>query len=74
MATSSQRGSRLYPGRCAKRAHAPAQDFGAQVAAFQLLHGLPVDGQAGPLTLMQLARVAGVDEPRLGVTASPGGR
>jgi general secretion pathway protein A len=51
-----------------------AQDFGAQVAAFQLLHGLPVDGQAGPLTLMQLARVAGVDEPRLGAAASPGGR
>ncbi|MFN9747595.1 MAG: ExeA family protein [Betaproteobacteria bacterium] len=41
------------------------QGFAAQVAAFQLLQGLPVDGQAGPLTLMQLSRVAGVDEPRL---------
>ena len=35
------------------------------VAAFQLLQGLPVDGQAGPLTLMQLNRSAGVEEPRL---------
>ena len=40
--------------------------FAAQVAAFQLLQGLPVDGKAGPLTLMQLSRAAGVDEPRLG--------
>jgi general secretion pathway protein A len=41
------------------------EGFAAQVAAFQLLQGLPVDGQAGPLTLMQLSRVAGVNEPRL---------
>ena len=36
-----------------------------QVAAFQALNGLLVDGQAGPLTLMQLNRGAGVEEPRL---------
>ena len=41
------------------------EGFAAQVAAFQLLQGLPVDGKAGPLTLMQLSRTAGVDEPRL---------
>jgi general secretion pathway protein A len=51
---------------------APA-DFAAQVAAFQLLQGLPVDGQAGPLTLMQLSRSAGVEEPRLGSAAPAGG-
>lgn len=48
------------------------EGFAAQVAAFQLLQGLPVDGQAGPLTLMQLSRAAGADEPRLG-SATPGG-
>ena len=36
-----------------------------QVAAFQALRGLPVDGQAGPLTLMQLNRSVGVEEPQL---------
>ncbi|MFN8893376.1 MAG: ExeA family protein [Betaproteobacteria bacterium] len=41
------------------------EGFAAQGAAFQLLQGLPVDGKAGPLTLMQLSRAAGVDEPRL---------
>jgi general secretion pathway protein A len=44
---------------------ATPQGYPEQVAAFQLLHGLPVDGQAGPLTLMQLSRRAGVSEPRL---------
>jgi general secretion pathway protein A len=38
------------------------------VAAFQVVQGLPADGRAGPLTLMQLNRVAGVDEPRLAGT------
>ncbi len=32
---------------------------------FQLAQGLPSDGSAGPVTLMQLNRVNGVDEPRL---------
>jgi general secretion pathway protein A len=49
------------------------QSFAEQVAAFQLLQGLPVDGQAGPLTLMQLSRVAGVPEPRLAAAIAEGG-
>jgi len=32
---------------------------------FQLAQGLPSDGSAGPITLMQLNRATGVDEPRL---------
>ncbi len=37
----------------------------ARVLAFQLAQGLPADGRPGPLTFMQLNRVAGVAEPRL---------
>lgn len=37
----------------------------AKVSAFQLAQGLKADGLAGPITLMQLNRAAGVDEPRL---------
>ena len=37
----------------------------AKVYAFQLAHGLAPDGQAGPMTSMQLNRATGVDEPRL---------
>jgi general secretion pathway protein A len=37
----------------------------ARVEAFQRAQGLPVDGLVGPLTLMQLNRVAAVAEPRL---------
>ncbi len=37
----------------------------ARVAAFQLTQGLKPDGLAGPITLMQLNRATGVDEPRL---------
>ena len=36
-----------------------------KVASFQLAHGLKPDGRVGPMTLMQLNRVAGVEEPRL---------
>jgi general secretion pathway protein A len=36
-----------------------------QLRAFQLAQGLVPDGQVGPLTFMQLNRVAGIDEPRL---------
>ena len=36
-----------------------------RVFAFQLAQGLQPDGLAGPLTLMQLNRASGVDEPRL---------
>lgn len=37
----------------------------AQLKAFQLAQGLPVNGQVGPLVFMQLNRMAGVEEPRL---------
>ncbi len=37
----------------------------ARVAAFQRSQGLRSDGRAGPITLMQLNRAAGLDEPRL---------
>jgi len=36
-----------------------------RLLAFQQAQGLQPDGQAGPLTLMQLNRSAGIDEPRL---------
>ena len=36
-----------------------------RVAQFQLAQGLAPDGRLGPVTLMQLNRAAGVDEPRL---------
>ena len=41
------------------------QDLKARVFAFQLAQGLQPDGLAGPLTLMQLNRASGVEEPRL---------
>jgi general secretion pathway protein A len=37
----------------------------AELRAFQVAQGLPVDGRPGPLTYMQLNRANGVDEPRL---------
>ena len=37
----------------------------SRIEAFQRAQGLVVDGKAGPLTLMQLNRVAAVVEPRL---------
>jgi general secretion pathway protein A len=37
----------------------------ARVSRFQLAQGLRPDGRVGPVTFMQLNRVAGVDEPRL---------
>jgi general secretion pathway protein A len=37
----------------------------ARVFAFQLAHGLPPDGLPGPLTVMQINRASGVDEPKL---------
>jgi general secretion pathway protein A len=37
----------------------------SQVYAFQSAQGLKADGLVGPLTLMQLNRATGVDEPRL---------
>jgi general secretion pathway protein A len=35
------------------------------IHAFQLTQGLPSDGVAGPITLMQLNRAIGIEEPRL---------
>lgn len=47
-------------------ARAPADEaLRRRVFAFQVGQGLPLDGLAGPLTLMQLNRASGVDEPRL---------
>jgi general secretion pathway protein A len=46
----------------------------AKVSAFQLAQGLKPDGQVGPITLMQLNRVAGVDEPRLLADAASNGK
>ncbi len=43
----------------------PGRPLAERVWAFQLAQGLPPDGRAGPLTLMRLNRLAGVDEPRL---------
>ncbi len=42
-----------------------AAAFRERVLAFQTAQGLPADGRVGPLTLMQLSRLSGVDEPRL---------
>jgi len=45
---------------------APSQEaMRSRVATFQLANGLTPDGVAGPLTLMQLTRAGGSDEPRL---------
>jgi general secretion pathway protein A len=41
----------------------------ARILAFQVSQGLTPDGLAGPLTLMQLNRASGVDEPRLAATS-----
>ena len=38
----------------------------AKIAQFQSSHGLTAAGRAGPTTFMQLNRVTGIDEPRLG--------
>jgi general secretion pathway protein A len=44
----------------------PAEtDLATAIAAFQLAHGLKPDGKAGPMTLMQLNPLIGVEEPRL---------
>jgi general secretion pathway protein A len=43
----------------------PAEALPERVRAFQRAQGLAADGLAGPITLMQLNRVSGVDEPRL---------
>ncbi len=57
-------GERLAAIDPAGKKPAGEQDLKATVFAFQLAHGLQPDGLAGPLTLMQLNRASGVDEPR----------
>jgi general secretion pathway protein A len=42
-----------------------ADALAARIFAFQLAQGLNPDGVAGPLTLMQLNRLSGIEEPRL---------
>jgi general secretion pathway protein A len=54
-------GSALSTGRRAPDAAA----LKGQLRSFQLAQGLVPDGQVGPMTFMQLNRVAGVEEPRL---------
>jgi general secretion pathway protein A len=44
---------------------APPGSLAERITAFQVLAGVPVDGSAGPVTLMLLNRSAGVEEPRL---------
>jgi len=39
----------------------------SKVSAFQVAQGLKPDGLAGPITLMQLNRATGIDEPRLAI-------
>jgi general secretion pathway protein A len=40
-------------------------DLSPRIQAFQKTQGLPADGIAGPVTLMQLNRATGIKEPRL---------
>ncbi len=37
----------------------------SEIRSFQLAQGLPPDGRPGPMTYMQLNRMAGIEEPRL---------
>jgi general secretion pathway protein A len=48
----------------------PKPSLRDRIYAFQLASGLSPDGQAGPMTLMQLNRIAGLNEPQL-KTAQP---
>ena len=50
---------------------ATATSLSARVLSFQRAQGLPADGVAGPMTLMQLNRALGVDEPRLRELGAP---
>jgi general secretion pathway protein A len=43
----------------------------SRVQAFQVAHGLKPDGRAGPMTLMQIQRAHGADEPRLRIDGLP---
>nr|WP_316641728.1 AAA family ATPase [uncultured Roseateles sp.] len=58
-----------HPALAGRRSYDAALQ--AKVAAFQRTQGLADDGLAGPITLMQLSRAAGVDEPRLQPVPAP---
>ena len=58
-------GQRLGMLDGAPAASASDEAMKSRVFAFQLANGLAPDGLTGPLTLMQLNRASGVDEPRL---------
>ncbi|WP_271007719.1 ExeA family protein [Paucibacter sp. B51] len=56
------------PGRAPAAASAVLPgwaELSPRIQAFQASQGLQPDGRVGPITLMQLNRAAGVDEPRL---------
>jgi general secretion pathway protein A len=67
----AERLSRL-DGVPARAAAEPAQSLDAalkaRVQAFQRAQGLQPDGRPGPMTLMQISRATGADEPRLNTT------
>lgn len=56
-------------GEASSSAESMKQDQKSRLAAFQRAQGLRSDGQTGPVTLMLLNAVAGVDEPRLQASA-----
>ncbi len=55
----------LPPEAAGGRDGGSEQERRARIRRFQVAQGLAPDGRAGPLTLMQLNRTAGVSEPRL---------
>ena len=57
--------ARLAASPAAVTGAAPDTPRRQRIAAFQRAQGLAPDGRAGPLTLMQWNRAAGIDEPRL---------
>lgn len=63
--SSSAAGRAWLDEKLAAAGQAAGRPWSERVRAFQLAQGLPLDGVAGPLTLMQLNRATGVDEPRL---------
>jgi general secretion pathway protein A len=52
--------------------NAPDAPLKSRIAQFQVTQGLTPDGVAGPITLMQLNRAAGIDEPRLKTETNTG--
>jgi general secretion pathway protein A len=51
--------------QAAKQLPAEASTLKDKVKAFELAHGLEVNGRASPTTLIMINRAIGVDEPRL---------